>query len=218
MISRTRGPFFFSAPTTDKEMLMTTCRIQELRLCAYLSGNIMPPTPLPLEMVSLDVAPARVTHPFYARDSAATAYASASVEPGSPDSYMSITASPKFNKHSFEVYLSVFGLFYADTLILHFCTLGATNSVPSGWQGANLKRSFNAWVATGAHRPTPPWTPTWRHCLDSKSCTFFSSLTVVLHHLPYTIISSYLYRRRTFKFLFWVILSQEDRRSLKYNV
>jgi len=75
---------------------------EELRLCAYLSGNIMPPTPLPPEMISLDVAPARVMHPFYARDSEATAYASANVEPGSPESYMSITASPKFNKHSFE--------------------------------------------------------------------------------------------------------------------
>lgn len=75
---------------------------EELRLYAYLSGNIMPPTPLPSEILSSDNAPTQVVHPFYANDSAATAFARASTGPDAPDAYMSITASLKFNKHSFE--------------------------------------------------------------------------------------------------------------------
>jgi len=157
---------------------MTACRIQELRLHAYLSGNIMPPVPPPSEMVSLDIAPAsRATFPFYDHDTAATAFASASVDPGSPESYMSITTSPKFNKHSFEVYLLFLGLFRADTLIL---ASGATDSVPFGWQGANLERDSSKWVATRASCPTPPWTPAWRNALDSDTCTFIPILIIVL--------------------------------------
>ncbi|KAG1867037.1 hypothetical protein C8R48DRAFT_703994 [Suillus tomentosus] len=75
---------------------------EELRLYAYLSGNIMPPTPLPSEIPSLDNAPTQVIHPFYANDSAATAFARPSIGPDAPDAYMSITASLKFDKHSFE--------------------------------------------------------------------------------------------------------------------
>lgn len=78
----------------------------------------MPPTPLPSEMLSLDVAPTQ--HLSYARDLATTAFASATVDSSTPESYMSITTSPKFNKHSFEVYLFVLGIFCADTLILDF--------------------------------------------------------------------------------------------------
>ncbi|KAG2357173.1 hypothetical protein BDR07DRAFT_1421148 [Suillus spraguei] len=75
---------------------------EELRLYAYLSGNIMPPTPLPSEILSSDNTPTQVVHPFYANDSAATAFARASMGPDAADAYMSITTSPKFNKHSFE--------------------------------------------------------------------------------------------------------------------
>lgn len=75
---------------------------EELRLYAYLSGNIMPPTPLPSDILSSDSTPTQVLHPFYASDSAATAFTSASLGPGPPESYMSISASSKFDKHSFE--------------------------------------------------------------------------------------------------------------------
>ncbi|OAX35528.1 hypothetical protein K503DRAFT_745810 [Rhizopogon vinicolor AM-OR11-026] len=80
--------------------------LEELRHYAYLSGNIMPPipqsSPLQSEMLVPHAVSARLVHPYYAHDSPATAYASARVDPGPPESYMSITASPKFNKHSFE--------------------------------------------------------------------------------------------------------------------
>lgn len=75
---------------------------EELRLYAYLSGNIMPPTPLPSDTLSLNNAPAQVVHPFYSNDSAATAFARATTSPDAPDAYMSITTSLKFDKHSFE--------------------------------------------------------------------------------------------------------------------
>ncbi|KAG2338274.1 hypothetical protein BDR05DRAFT_1062851 [Suillus weaverae] len=75
---------------------------EELRLYAYLSGNIMPPIPLPSEILSSENASTQVVHPFYANDSAATAFARASMGPDAPDAYMSITASLKFDKHSFE--------------------------------------------------------------------------------------------------------------------
>jgi hypothetical protein len=75
---------------------------EELRLYAYLSGNIMPPTPLPSEILPSDNAPTQAVHPFYAKDSEATAFARASMGPDAPDAYMSITTSVKFNKHSFE--------------------------------------------------------------------------------------------------------------------
>lgn len=145
IISRTRGLFFFTAPATDSGMLTTAYRIQELRLYAYLSGNIMPPTPLPSEIPSLDNAPTQVIHPFYANDSAATAFARPSIGPDAPDAYMSITASLKFDKHSFEVYLPIFDVFRADALI---STLGTTASISSCWQGAYLIRNFLSWVAT----------------------------------------------------------------------
>ncbi|KAG1751911.1 hypothetical protein EDD22DRAFT_915234 [Suillus occidentalis] len=75
---------------------------EELRLYAYLSGNIMPPTPLPSEILSSDNAPPQIVHPFYANDSTATAFARTTIGPDAPDAYMSITTSLKFNKHSFE--------------------------------------------------------------------------------------------------------------------
>lgn len=77
---------------------------EELRLYAYLSGNIMPPTPLPLpsEILSSDNAPPQIVYPFYANDSTATAFARTTIGPDAPDAYMSITTSLKFNKHSFE--------------------------------------------------------------------------------------------------------------------
>lgn len=75
---------------------------EELRLYAYLSGNIMPPAPLPSEILSSDNTSTQVVHPFYANDSAATAFSRASMGPDAPDAYMSITASLKFDKHSFE--------------------------------------------------------------------------------------------------------------------
>ncbi|KAG1734494.1 hypothetical protein EDB19DRAFT_1727302 [Suillus lakei] len=89
-------------PTTNSGMLTTAYRIQELRLYAYLSGNIMPPAPLPSEILSSDNTSTQVVHPFYANDSAATAFSRASMGPDAPDAYMSITASLKFDKHSFE--------------------------------------------------------------------------------------------------------------------
>ncbi|KAG1738834.1 uncharacterized protein EDB91DRAFT_1248995 [Suillus paluster] len=62
----------------------------------------MHPTPLPSDTLSLNNAPAQVVHPFYSSDSAATAFARATVSPDTLDAYMSITTSLKFNKHSFE--------------------------------------------------------------------------------------------------------------------
>ncbi|KAG2158652.1 uncharacterized protein EDB93DRAFT_557560 [Suillus bovinus] len=72
---------------------------EELRFYAYLSGNIMPPT---TDILSSDNVPTQVIHPFYANDSVATAFTRASLGPDASDAYMSITASLKFDKHSFE--------------------------------------------------------------------------------------------------------------------
>ncbi|KAG1717331.1 uncharacterized protein EDB91DRAFT_1191766, partial [Suillus paluster] len=76
---------------------------EELRLYAYLSGNIMPPTPLPSDILPSDSVSTQVQvlHPFYASDSAATAFTSVNLT-GAPESYMSISTSSKFDKHSFE--------------------------------------------------------------------------------------------------------------------
>lgn len=142
-------------------MLTTAYRIQELRLYAYLSGNIMPPTPLPSEILSSDNAPPQIVHPFYANDSTATAFARTTIGPDAPDAYMSITTSLKFNKHSFEVYLPISELFRADALILDFCTLGTTAGIPACWKGAYLNRDSDTWVATG--HSTHPWAPAWRN-------------------------------------------------------
>lgn len=79
-------------------------------------------------------------------------------------------------------YISLFLAYFVRILSSWIlCTLGATDSVPSGRQRAYLKRNFNTWATTGANCPTPPWTSAWRHSLDSDSCTFFSSLIVVLY-------------------------------------
>jgi hypothetical protein len=142
-------------------MLTTAYRIQELRLYAYLSGNIMPPTPLPSE--SLDNTPSQIVHPFYANDSTATAFARASMGPDAPDAYMSITASLKFNKHSFEVFLPIFEVFRADALISNVCTLGTTAGIPTCWKGAYLHRNSDTWVATGRVPSTHPWAPARRN-------------------------------------------------------
>ncbi|KAF8132048.1 hypothetical protein EV363DRAFT_142774 [Boletus edulis] len=78
---------------------------QELRHYAYLAGNKMPPPVLPVTTMngeSRETGTSTV-YPFYAPDSRATAY-NTSTPPtgGTPDYLMTIVASPKFEKHSFE--------------------------------------------------------------------------------------------------------------------
>ncbi|KAL4079301.1 hypothetical protein J3A83DRAFT_4208700 [Scleroderma citrinum] len=69
---------------------------EELRHHAYLSGNKIAPTSTP-------GAPPAPSFPFYANDSSSTAYTTITVTPGSPEFFMSITASPAHDKQSFEV-------------------------------------------------------------------------------------------------------------------
>ncbi|KIM63923.1 hypothetical protein SCLCIDRAFT_15402 [Scleroderma citrinum Foug A] len=68
---------------------------EELRHHAYRSGNKTAPTPTS----NASTAP---TFPFYANDSPSTAYMTSTVTPGSPELFMSITASPPHDKQSFE--------------------------------------------------------------------------------------------------------------------
>ncbi|KAG6382071.1 hypothetical protein JVT61DRAFT_709 [Boletus reticuloceps] len=74
----------------------------ELRHYAYLAGNKMPPPVLPVTTMNGETVTSTI-YPFYAPDSRATAY-NTSTPPagGTPDYLMTIVASPKFEKHSFE--------------------------------------------------------------------------------------------------------------------
>lgn len=71
---------------------------QELRHLAYAAGNKTAP---PSVLVSSRNSPP----PYYANDSRATAYMTATIDSGPPEYFMSITASPtkSYNKQSFEV-------------------------------------------------------------------------------------------------------------------
>ncbi|KAI6029410.1 hypothetical protein BKA83DRAFT_680358 [Pisolithus microcarpus] len=67
----------------------------ELRYHAYAAGNKVAPPPTL-------AAPSSRTSGFYANDSPATAYLTTTINPGSPDFFMSITAAPTHEKRSFE--------------------------------------------------------------------------------------------------------------------
>lgn len=68
---------------------------EELRCNAYAAGNkVAPPSTL--------AAPSTRTSGFYANDSPATAYLTTTINPGSPEFFMSITAAPAYEKRSFE--------------------------------------------------------------------------------------------------------------------
>ncbi|KIK22337.1 hypothetical protein PISMIDRAFT_680358 [Pisolithus microcarpus 441] len=68
---------------------------EELRYHAYAAGNKVAPPPTL-------AAPSSRTSGFYANDSPATAYLTTTINPGSPDFFMSITAAPTHEKRSFE--------------------------------------------------------------------------------------------------------------------
>lgn len=70
---------------------------EELRHLAYAAGNKTAP---PSVLVSSRNSPP----PYYANDSRATAYMTATIDSGPPEYFMSITASPtkSYNKQSFE--------------------------------------------------------------------------------------------------------------------
>ncbi|KAF9222436.1 hypothetical protein BS17DRAFT_809478 [Gyrodon lividus] len=75
---------------------------EELRHYAYLAGNKMPPPDS--TAIGMTNAPvnAEQVHPFYANDSSSIAYATSTAVSGPPDYFMSVSASPRFDKHSFE--------------------------------------------------------------------------------------------------------------------
>ncbi|KIJ15638.1 hypothetical protein PAXINDRAFT_99491 [Paxillus involutus ATCC 200175] len=74
---------------------------QELRHYAYLAGNKMSPSNSTTSGAMTGPGQGHV-HPFYANDSSGTAYTTSSALSGTPDYFLSISASPKFDKHSFE--------------------------------------------------------------------------------------------------------------------
>ena len=82
----------------------TSIGAQELRYHAYRSGNKMPPvSPAIAAMDGETPSSTSPVYPFYANDATTTAYMTSTAVPGTPDYMMSIVASHKFEKHSFEV-------------------------------------------------------------------------------------------------------------------
>ncbi|KAI9568921.1 hypothetical protein HD554DRAFT_2096686 [Boletus coccyginus] len=75
---------------------------EELRYHAYRSGNkMLPVSPLPVGTMEGET-PSSPVYPFYANDSRSTAFTTSTAVAGTPDYLMSIVASHKFEKHSFE--------------------------------------------------------------------------------------------------------------------
>ncbi|KIJ66095.1 hypothetical protein HYDPIDRAFT_110250 [Hydnomerulius pinastri MD-312] len=94
------GEFFQSI---SAQTLYSHFSHEELRHHAYLAGNTVAPTGTEVVSATANMSSAPVeVHQFFARDSSATAYMTASAMPGTPDYFMSISTSSKFDKHSFE--------------------------------------------------------------------------------------------------------------------
>lgn len=96
-------------------------------------------------------------HPFYAHDARATAFTTSTAVPGPPDYFMSIAASPKFEKHSFEV--GVLGLV---CVLTRLTWVGTSTSFPHGRQGGGVVRDTHAWRVACSVCPDLAWTPTRR--------------------------------------------------------
>ncbi|KAF8554829.1 hypothetical protein OG21DRAFT_1496741 [Imleria badia] len=93
--SKTNGGDAFESITA--QTLYSLFSHEELRYHAYLAGNKMPP----IAAVD-DESTASPVHPFYANDAPSTAFMTCTSVSGTPDYLMSIVASTKFEKHSFE--------------------------------------------------------------------------------------------------------------------
>ncbi|KAG9312250.1 hypothetical protein JVU11DRAFT_7552 [Chiua virens] len=98
------GEFFESI---SAQSLFSHFSHEELRNQAYLSGNKMPPISSPSIVGAMEdgngSTSTSAVPQFYANDSRTTAYLTSTAVPGTPDYMMSIVASYKFEKHSFEV-------------------------------------------------------------------------------------------------------------------
>ncbi|KAH7883358.1 hypothetical protein F5I97DRAFT_1832100 [Phlebopus sp. FC_14] len=76
---------------------------EELRHYAYRAGNITaPPSSSMPSSLTEGINGSQSKFPFYANDSSATAFLTSTAIPGPPDYMMCISASPRFDKHSFE--------------------------------------------------------------------------------------------------------------------
>lgn len=162
----------------------TSIGTQELRHHAYLSGNKM--SPATAGTMESGSPPSTPIYPFYATDSPTTAYMTSTAVPGTPDYLMSIAASPKFDKHSFEVRVRpVFaGLFIIISLLGLTASrggLGTTNSIPLGGQGCWIFRDTLSRRVACSASPDVVWTPSWRRIFVGLVET---PLTSNLGHYP----------------------------------
>ena len=101
-------------------------------------------------------------HPFYANDTRSTAYLTSPAVPGgAPDYLMSIVASHKFEKHSFEVRSIALSLSPALDAT-HVDPKGTSTSIPFGGEGGRVVRDTHAWRVACSVCSDVIWTPAWR--------------------------------------------------------